>query len=62
MLTDVYAGTYTVEGNTVTITGLKNVDANSPYPIPGLWDFIDGVSGDGTVSIDTTAKTFAPVK
>ncbi len=62
MLTDVYAGTYTIEGNTVKIKGLKNVDTASPYPIPGLWEFIDATSGDGTLSIDTKAMTFAPVK
>lgn len=62
MLTDVYAGTYTFDGEKVTITGLKNVDASSPYAVPGLWDFIDATSGDGKVTIDLSAKTFAPQK
>ena len=31
MLTDVYAGTYTREGDTVTISDLTNVDASSDF-------------------------------
>lgn len=58
MITDVYAGTYTVDGNTVTIIGLSNVDASSAYATPGLWDWI--VDGNATVVIDTAARTFAP--
>ena len=58
MITDVYAGTYTANGMTVSITGLTNVDAASPYKTPGLWDWI--VEGNATVSIDVETKTFTP--
>ena len=58
MIKDVYVGTYTREGNTVTITGLTNVDTASEYKTPGLWDWI--VEGNATVSIDMEAKTFTP--
>ena len=57
MITDVYAGTYVREGDTVTITGLTNVDASSPYPTPGLWDWI--VDGNAVVTVDA-AGTFLP--
>jgi hypothetical protein len=56
-MTDVYAGTYTQDGDTVTITGLTNVDASSSYTIPGLWEgLIDPATGDAvlTVSEDGT--------
>ena len=59
MIKDVYAGTYTVEGNVVTIQGLTNVDTASEYKTPGLWDWI--VDGNATVTVDATAGTFAPV-
>lgn len=58
MITDVYAGTYTREGNTVTVVGLKNVDTSSAFTTPGLWDWI--VDGNMTVTVDDTAKTFVP--
>lgn len=58
MITDVYAGTYTREGNTVSIIGLKNVDASSAFTTPGLWDWI--VDGNMTATVDDTAKTFVP--
>lgn len=59
MITDVYAGTYTREGDTVSILGLTNVDASSAYTTPGLWDWI--VDGNATVTLDDAALTFAPV-
>ncbi|MGN1147055.1 MAG: sugar ABC transporter substrate-binding protein [Lachnospiraceae bacterium] len=62
MITDVYAGTYTMEGTTVTITGLKNVDTTSSYTTPGLWGFIDAVSGDAVIEIDEAAGTFTPAE
>ena len=42
MITDAYAGSYTVaeDGVTVTIKGLTNVDTTSQYTIPGLWSYI----------------------
>ncbi len=58
MITDVYAGTYTREGNTVSIIGLKNVDASSAFTTPGLWDWI--VDGNMTAIVDDAAKTFLP--
>ncbi|MGM9603068.1 MAG: substrate-binding domain-containing protein [Faecousia sp.] len=60
MITDVYAGTYTREGDVVTITGLTNVDATSSYTPPGLWDWI--VDGHTTVTVDDAARTFAPAQ
>ena len=58
MITDVYAGTYTRDGDTVTIAGLANEDPASPYATPGLWDWI--ADGGATVTVDDTAMTFAP--
>ena len=59
MITDVYEGTYTVNGTTVTITGLTNVDASSEYKTPGLWsDIIDPKTGNATITIDEATKTF----
>ena len=58
MLTDVYAGTYTSSGNTVTITGLTNVDPSSDFKTPGLWDWI--VDGNATITVDVAAGTFVP--
>ncbi len=58
MITDVYAGTYTREGNVVKIEGLTNVDAASPYPTPGLWDWI--VDSACTITVDDTTGTFVP--
>ena len=60
MITDVYAGTYTREGNVVTITGLTNVDTTSSYTTPGLWDWI--VDGNATVTVDDAALTFTPAE
>ena len=51
MITDVYAGTYTQEGNVVSIKGLTNVDESSEYKIPGLWSFIDSATGDATIYV-----------
>ena len=59
MITDVYAGTYTREGDAVSITGLTNVDDASPYKTPGLWDWI--ADGNAEVTVDNGAQTFAPV-
>lgn len=58
MIKDVYAGTYTANGTTVSIVGLTNVDTASEYTTPGLWDWI--VDGNATVTVDVEAKTFAP--
>lgn len=62
MITDVYEGTYVREGDTVTITGLANVDASSPYATPGLWSFIDSTTGDAVVTVDDAAGTFTPAE
>ena len=59
MITDVYAGTYTREGDAVSILGLTNVDTSSSYTTPGLWDWI--VNGNASVTVDDVAGTFAPV-
>ena len=59
-ITDEYAGTYTREGNVVTITGLKHVDPASPYQIPGLWDFIDAATGDAVITVNDSDGTFVP--
>ena len=60
MITDVYQAPYTREGNVVTITGFKNVDEASPYPVPGLWDFIDSTTGDCTITVNDNDGTFVP--
>ena len=59
MLTDVYAGTYTREGDVVSIQALTNVDASSEYKTPGLWEWIDPASGDTVVALHDDG-TFAP--
>lgn len=61
MITDVYSGTYTREGDSVSIKGLTNVDASSEYKIPGLWSFIDPTTGDAEITVDDAAHTFTPV-
>ncbi|MGM9618232.1 MAG: substrate-binding domain-containing protein [Oscillospiraceae bacterium] len=60
MITDIYAGTYSIaaDGVTVTITGLTNVDSASPYPMPGLWSYIDGATGNASITIDPVAFTY----
>ena len=58
MITDIYAGTYTREGETVTVMGLKNVDETSQFTTPGLWDWI--VDGGCTITVDDAAGTFVP--
>lgn len=58
MITDIYAGAYTREGNALAITGLRNVDASSAFQTPGLWDWI--VDGNLTVTVDDAAGTFTP--
>lgn len=58
MLADVYAGTYTREGDTVSIVGLTNVDETSDFKTPGLWKWI--VDGNATVILDAEAHTFVP--
>mgnify|MGYP002557691195 FL=1 len=60
VITDIYAGTYTQEGDTVTITGLTNVDASSEHPIPGLWDWI--VDGNTTITVDDSVGAFTPAQ
>ena len=62
MITDVYEGAYVREGDTLTITGLKNVDASSEFAVPGLWSFIDSATGDAVVTVDDAAGTFAPAE
>ena len=59
MIKDVYAGSYTREGNVVTIKGLTNVDAASEYKIPGLWDWIDNATGDAVITVNDNG-TFVP--
>lgn len=61
MITDVYAGTYETaeDGVTVSVKGLTNVDPASPYPIPGLWSFIDSATGDAAITIDPAAYSFS---
>lgn len=58
VITDVYAGAYTREGNTVTIMGLTNVDASSEHKTPGLWDWI--VDGNTTITVEDS--TFTPAQ
>lgn len=58
MITDVYAGTYTREGDVVSILGLTNVDTSSSYTTPGLWDWI--VDGNASMTVDDAAGTFVP--
>lgn len=60
MITDIYAGTYTREGNMAAITGLTNVDASSEHKTPGLWDWI--VDGNTTITVDDSAGTFTPAQ
>lgn len=60
MITDVYAGTWTAEGDTVSIQTLRNVDTASAYTVPGLWDWIDATTGDATIVINVTDGTFVP--
>ena len=59
MIKDAYAGTYTREGNVVTIKGLTNVDTASAYKIPGLWDWIDKATGDAVITVNDNG-TFVP--
>ena len=59
MLTDVYAGTYTRQGDVVTIQALTNVDASSDYKIPGLWEWIDPATGDAVITVRNDG-TFVP--
>lgn len=60
MLTDVYAGTYTREGDAVSITGLTNVDASSEFKTPGLWEWI--TDGSASITVDDAAGTFVPAQ
>lgn len=60
MIVDVYEGTYTRDGDTVTITGLKNVDSSSAFQVPGLWDFIDATTGDTVITVNDADFTFQP--
>jgi acetyl esterase/lipase len=59
MMTDAYAGTYSIDGFIASIKGLSNIDASSPYQKPGLWDWINA-DGDAEISIDPANGTFAP--
>lgn len=58
VLKDVYAGTFTREGDTVTVEGLANVDTTSSFTTPGLWDWI--VDGGTVITVDDAAGTFVP--
>lgn len=58
MITDVYAGTYTREGDRVTVTNLANVDPSSQFAAPGLLAWI--VDGGCTITVDDAARTFVP--
>ncbi len=58
MITDVYGGTYTRDGDTVTVSALRNVDTTSSYTVPGLWGFIDAATGDCVITVDDAAMTF----
>lgn len=60
MLTDVYAGTYTREGDTVSIVGLTNVDTSSEFKTPGLWEWI--VDGSASITVDDAAGSFVPAQ
>lgn len=62
MIVDVYEGTWSQDGDTVTITGFTNVDSSSPYAKPGLWSWIDSATGDCAITIDEAAMTFVPVE
>lgn len=62
MIADVYEGSYVREGDTVTITGLKNIDTSSEFTTPGLWSFIDSATGDAVVTVDDASGTFTPVE
>ena len=61
MITDVYAGTYekAEDGVTVSVKALTNVDPASPYPLPGLWSFIDSETGDAVITIDPATYSFS---
>lgn len=58
MITDVYAGIYAREDETVSVFGLKNTDEASEYTLPGLWDWIK--EGNATVTVNADG-TFVPV-
>lgn len=60
MITDVYEGTYEQIGNIVIIKGLRNVDETSDYTIPGLWPFINTVTGDAVIEIDDETGLYVP--
>ena len=57
-INDSYFGTYTAEGNEVSIKGLNNPN-NQNSQTPGLWnDIIDAETGDCKVTLNTADKTF----
>ncbi len=58
MIRDTYAGTYTRQENTVTITDLANTDKQSAFPQPALWDWI--VDGNAVITVDDAASAFTP--
>ena len=62
VITDVYAGTYEMDGDTVTIKAFTNEDDSSEYKTPGLWSWIDPTTGDAAVTINATDGTFEPVE
>lgn len=59
MLKDDYGGTFSREGDTVTVEGLVNLDTTSSFTTPGLWDWI--VDGGTVITVDDAAGTFVPV-
>ena len=62
MIDDVYMGTYERNGDEVRITGLKNVNTASPFPVPGLWPFINTETGNAVILVNDAEGTFTPSK
>lgn len=57
-INDSYFGTYTAEGNEVSIEGLNNPN-NQNSQTPGLWnDIIDAKTGNCKVTLNVAEKTF----
>lgn len=58
VIKDVYVGSFTADGDTVTITGLTNENPDSPQQTPGLWPWI--VDGAATVTLNADEGSFLP--
>lgn len=57
-ISDSYFGTYTAEGNEVSVKGLNNPN-NANSATPGLWnDIIDAETGDCEVTLNKADNTF----